>query len=455
MPRDEPRNQTFTPGASSSRYSDRGSHPGTCGSSYSSDRRGDFRSGGFSRYDDSSDADYYSSHLSRDYYVDGRRGEPRKYADPKNSGRSRSRSSSPIYRPQSSRGNSIWVKLAQIVDSSNWLLKGAPRNLKISTNASWEPNSTLEDLKKLIADGIEEAGSSRSVQFDVYIGGPPEDEQGIKPDSHMIKLTANSVFVNEFTYKAENGQGIFVYYQETLPSILASKPFKAVANVSASQRAISGMAPIFGATSPQPKTEGNGSSVKASKLAALDRLLKTPDYMQVYFVKSDGTVATTDILDEGPFEIGQVVNAKYRNSAMYFSATVIKIIEDAIEVVYSKEEDPTPCFRLVDEDKKVIDITAADITCVLATAGIGATSAAVTAFASPTEPATPAAPVPTAPGCACSTAGDGLCVDAAAAAGQNTSDTATTQAAEGPAPAPVPAPALAALACTCACRGAR
>jgi hypothetical protein len=66
--------------------------------------------------------------------------------------------------------------------------------LKISTNASWEPNSTLDDLKKLIADGIEEAGSSRSVQFDVYIGGPPEDEQGIKPDSHMIKLTANFVF---------------------------------------------------------------------------------------------------------------------------------------------------------------------------------------------------------------------------------------------------------------------
>jgi hypothetical protein len=74
------------------------------------------------------------------------------------------------------------------------------------------------------------------------------------------------------------------------------------------------------------------------------------------------TVATTDILDEGPFEIGQVVNAKYRNSAMYFSATVKKIIEDAIEVEYSKEEDPTPCFRLFDEDKKVIDITAADIT---------------------------------------------------------------------------------------------
>ena len=162
MPRDEPRNQTFTPGASSSRYSDRGSHPGTYGSSYSGDRRGDFRSGGFSRYDDSSDADYYSSHLSRDYYVDGRRGEPRKYADPKNSGRSRSRSSSPSYRPQSSRGNSIWVKLAQIVDSSNWLLKGAPRNLKISTNASWEPNSTLDDLKKLIADGIEEA------EFEMY-----------------------------------------------------------------------------------------------------------------------------------------------------------------------------------------------------------------------------------------------------------------------------------------------
>jgi hypothetical protein len=133
-------------------------------------------------------------------------------------------------------------------------------------------------LKKLIADGIEEAGSSRSAQFDVYTGGPQEDEQGIKPDSHMIKLTANSVFVNEFTYKAENGQGIFLYYQETLPSILASKPYKAVANVSASQRAISGMAPIFGATSPQPKTGGNGSSIKASKLAALDRLLKTPDY---------------------------------------------------------------------------------------------------------------------------------------------------------------------------------
>ena len=56
------------------------------------------------------------------------------------------------------------------------------------------------------------------------------------------------------------------------------------------------------------------------------------------------------------------MNAKYRNSAMYFSATVKKIIEDAIEVEYSKEEDPTPCFRLVDEDKKVIDITAADIT---------------------------------------------------------------------------------------------
>ncbi len=36
-----------------------------------------------------------------------------------------------------------------------------------------------------------------------------------------------------------------------------------------------------------------------------------------------------------------------------------------------------------------------------------------------------------------------MCVDAAAAAGQNTSDTATTQAAEGPAPAPVPAPTAA------------
>ena len=61
-----PASQTFTPGASSSRYSDRGSHPGTYGSSYSGDRRGDFRSGGFSHYDDSSDGDYYSSHqLSR------------------------------------------------------------------------------------------------------------------------------------------------------------------------------------------------------------------------------------------------------------------------------------------------------------------------------------------------------------------------------------------------------
>ena len=99
-----PASQTFTPGASSSRYSDRGSHPGTYGSSYSGDRRGDFRSGGFSRYDDSSDGDYYSSHhLSRDYYVDDRCGEPRKYADPKNSGRSRSRSSSPTECPRYGR----------------------------------------------------------------------------------------------------------------------------------------------------------------------------------------------------------------------------------------------------------------------------------------------------------------------------------------------------------------